>query len=472
VPAVHAPQRAPFGEQGERGGLTGNLARVLYVGSALAVEEFAGLLDANLELHGAASARAALSRLETDGDFALVVSDEDAGDMSGLTLLGLVRTLAPTTVRLLVGESAERGAALANRGLVFRCIPRQCSATELCRTIADALDYHQLLVTSPAQPVEAARSDRVAMPPPANREPPSRTARRAASGGGAAGAIHVASASPSIDVLPSDRLVLDSTAERVGLQVLGRFVELLPGLTVVGRSRTCHIAIPDPQMSRRHATFSNTGRAIAVRDVSQSNGVRVNGVLIERDLDRSLKIGDRVMLGTHEIELCALGDYCPSIEPTDVLLREAPEQSSGSTLLTLAQVAEKYFTLGQVREAERVLRPMLTGLLRHCGAGRKPSKLDVSLATDLPLRIAEATRTGEWIDYVFQLFTLLERPLQSEVVERLYRIVPDSQGVRMTCYRAYLDALARAADRLGPQERFLVRRIQGLATPLKMSAHV
>jgi pSer/pThr/pTyr-binding forkhead associated (FHA) protein/CheY-like chemotaxis protein len=468
VSAIDAPQRLRSREKGERG-VAGNVARVLYVGGALALEEFADRLDADVELNAETSARDALSRLETDGDFALVVCDEDAGGMSGLALLGLVRTLAPTTVRLLSGEGSAGGVALASRGLVFRCLPRPCPSTELRRAIADALDYHQLLVTSPAQPVEA-RSDRVAMPPPANRELP---APRALLGGGSAGAVHFASTSPSIDLLPSDRIVLDSTAQRVGLQVVGRFVELLPGVTVVGRSRTCHIPILDPQVSRRHATFSNTGRDIAVRNVSQTNGVRVNGTLIERDLARTLKVGDRVMLGTHEIELCALGDYCPSFEPTDVLLRdETPEQGNRSTLLTLAQVAEKYFALGQVREAERVLRPMLAGLLRHCGAGSKPSPIDVSLATDLPLRIAEATRAGEWIDYVFQLFTLLERPLESESVERLYRVIPDSQGVSMTGYRAYLEVLARGADRMGPQERFRVRRIQGLATPLMMSAHV
>jgi hypothetical protein len=92
-----------------------------------------------------------------------------------------------------------------------------------------------------------------------------------------------------------------------------------------------------------------------VRNVSQTNGVRVNGVLIELDAPRALEVGDRVMIGSHEIELCALGDYCPSFEPTDVALRDhAPDRPSPSTLLTLAQVVEKYFGLGQAREAERI----------------------------------------------------------------------------------------------------------------------
>jgi pSer/pThr/pTyr-binding forkhead associated (FHA) protein len=262
----------------------------------------------------------------------------------------------------------------------------------------------------------------------------------------------------------------------VGLQVVGRFVELLPGLTVVGRSRTCHIPIPDPQISRRHATFSNNGREVHVRNISQTNGVRVNGVLIERDQARVLAIGDRIMLGSHEIELCGLGDYCPSFEPTQStsLLDPVPADPTQrtSTLITLAQVAEKYFVLGQAREAERILRPLLEGLLRHCESGQDPGQGDVELATDLVLRIAEAHRAGEWINFIFALYTALARPMSPEQVERLCRVVPESQGVKMSAFRGYLEALAKVVDRLGPKERFLVRRIQGLEKRLVMTAHV
>ena len=50
----------------------------------------------------------ALERLESDGDFALVVCDENVGGTSGLELLAAVRALSPTTVRVLVSESLAR----------------------------------------------------------------------------------------------------------------------------------------------------------------------------------------------------------------------------------------------------------------------------------------------------------------------------------------------------------------------------
>jgi hypothetical protein len=251
-------------------------------------------------------------------------------------------------------------------------------------------------------------------------------------------------------------------------------VELLPGLTVVGRSRTCHIPIPDAQISRRHAAFSNDGQQLSVRNVSQTNGVRVNGTPLDRDGSAVLRVGDRIALGAQEIEVCALGDYCPSFEPTHSVSLQADDFDTGelSTLVTLAQVADKYFVLGQVREGERILRPILEGLLRHCEAGQSPAGGDIELATNLSLRIAEANREGEWINYAFELYATLERPLPADAIERLYRIVPEVHGIKMVSFRGYLEVLARSQGRFGPKERFLLRRIQGLETRLMISAHL
>jgi pSer/pThr/pTyr-binding forkhead associated (FHA) protein/CheY-like chemotaxis protein len=466
VPAFDGPDLSRSGTR-ERRDSSGSL-RVLYVEDAEGAADFSWL-DQNVELVRETSWRVALARLESDEDFSVVVCDERVGGADGLELLERARALSPTTVRLLIGDTAGPGATRTPCEEAFRCIPRSNAGDELQQAILDALDYHQLLATSPVQPVELARSERDAMPPPAN---PQHNAARLQPGIDR-GPVRITPGPDSSDLPARGLLNLGAALRRVGLQVGGRFVELLPGLTVVGRSRTCHIPIPDPQISRRHAAFSNDGRDVLVRNVSQTNSLRVNGISIERDAARSLVVGDRVTLGGLEIELCALGDYCPSIEPTDIVLRDvAPEHPSRSTLLTLAQVATKYFVLGQAREAERILRPVLDGLLRHCAAGQKPSNQDMELATDLTLRIVEASHAGEWIDYLFQLFTRLERPMPPEVIERLYRVIPDSQGAKMNCYRGYLDTLERLGDRLGPQERFLVRRIHGLATPLRMSAHV
>jgi pSer/pThr/pTyr-binding forkhead associated (FHA) protein/CheY-like chemotaxis protein len=447
---------------------------VLWVEGVSPLLAATALPDLRVEMVREASARQALERLEVDGDFAVVICDEDLSGSTGLELLGAVRSLSPTTARLLVSDRIGSVPPEADQPVVFRCISPHSSLGELRTAMREALDYHQLLATCPAQPVEGRRFERAAIPPPARPEP-RRPQVPVWQGFGEATRIDsgplLVDAAPAV---PGELLVLQPNAVRVGLRVVGRIVELLPGLTVVGRSRTCHIPIPDAQVSRRHATFSNDGDELRVRNVSQTNGVRVNGTPLERDASVALQIGDRVGLGTHDIEVCALGDYCPSFEPTHSVSLRAEEVDTGelSTLVTLAQVADKYFALGQVREGERILRPALLGLLRHCEAGRSPVAGDVELATTLSLRIAEANRDGEWVNYAFELFCALQRPLPADAIERLYRVVPEIQGVKMAFFRAYLEVLGRIQGSFGPKERFQLRRIQGLETRLMMSAHL
>lgn len=465
---MEEPGRLPSSERG-RAESAGPAARVLYVEGSAGLAELAQRVGLNLEVVREASPTRALARLDSDGDFALVICDENINGSVGLELLAAVSAISPTTVRLLVSESLARGAAPRALELVFRCLSPHGSPSDWRQAMADALDYHQLLATCPAQPVEVQSAERTAMSPLASRE----SSPRAPSAG--RDTFDERLTTVPIDVVAPELILLEPAARRCGLQVAGRSVELLPGLTLVGRSRTCHIPIPDPQISRRHATFSNTGSEVYVRNVSQTNAVRVNGISIERDTPRRLEIGDKIMLGSQEIELCALGDYCPSLEPTQsTSLDERPPAPPGgtSTLVTLARVAEKYFVLGQAREAERILRPLLEGLLRHCESGQAPGTGDVELATDLVLRIAEANRVGEWINYVFELFTVLRRPLPVEAVERLYRVVPESHGVKMSRFRGYLEVLGEELAQMGPKERFLVRRLQGLEARIVMSAHV
>lgn len=411
----------------------------------------------------------AIERLEADGDFAVIVCEEDLAGASGLDLLDAMRSISPTTARVLVAGSTSPEAPRV-QDVVFRRVSPLAPPSELAAAIHDAIDYHQLLATSPVQPVEPGRAARDAIPPPAHPARRSTRRERWPELGLTTDAvvIDVPEAAPEL-------VVLDPGASRVGLRVVGRVVELLPGATVVGRSRTCHIPIPDPHVSRRHATFSHDASGISVRNISSTNRLRVNGVRVERDAACALKVGDRVTLGSHEIEVCALGDYCPSFEPTQntaVRAESAVDGDHPSTLATLAQVAEKCFAFGHVREAERISRPLLEGLRRHCESGARPGPGDVDLATGLSLRIAESNRAGEWVNYLFQLYTAIEEPMAAEVIERLYRLVPESAGISMSSFRRYLAALVRVADRHGPRERFLLRRLQGLEAPLMMSAHL
>lgn len=460
--------------RGDDGGTRARAAaRILCVDGALA--RALGELHpaADLELVQEPGPTRALERLEADGDFAVMVCDESVGGTPGLDLLAAVRLISPTTARLLVSERLSRDTPAEVADVVFRCVSPHAPPSELRAALGDALDYHHLLSTCPAQPVEGVRLERDAIIPPARPEPRRPELPRWQ---GFADAASDRVTPVFIDRVPSaEPLVVTPPLSRVGLRVVGRTVELLPGLTVIGRSRTCHIPLPDPKVSRRHATFSNTGREILLRNVSTTSSVRVNGAVIERDVDCAVSVGDVVRIGAQEIEVCGLGDYCPSFEPTRGGGGSTDDVSSPAqlgTLLTLARVAEKYFQLGHVREAERISRPVLEGLLRHCEAGRTPDMGDVELATSLTLRLVEVNGAGEWIDYLFELFGALSCPMPAEVIDSLYRLIPTTHGMSIGCFRGYMEALGRVQERFGPTERFLLRRLAGLETAIMMSAHV
>ncbi len=69
---------------------------------------------------------------------------------------------------------------------------------------------------------------------------------------------------------------------------------------VIGRSRDADIVLADPNVSRRHAEVRPGGRGEwTVRDLGSTNGVKVNGRLIDGEMP--LQPGDRLALGTADV---------------------------------------------------------------------------------------------------------------------------------------------------------------------------
>ena len=388
----------------------------------------------------------ALSLLERDGNFAVVISDVNMPQLDGLTFLRQVQALSPTTTRL-----ALTGARIVNPfGLppdaVFRIIAKPCPPDTLKELVLDAYHYHALMASSPIQPIKSLLPNLArALAHPV-----------------------VISALPEPPALPT-------LPGRVGLRMTTRTIELLPGVTLLGRSPTCHIPVDDPQLSRRHASFTHGEGVLTVRNLTGTKRLLVNGLPIEGDEPRPLQVGDQISVGSQEIEVCTLGDYRPSREPSQRLPRgssPAGASDGAPTLGKLAEIANKCARLGQRRDAERILRPLLDGLLRYCRTGQAPLPEDVKLAIDLALGVTETAHGGEWISYAFALLTEVGLPPEQEVLERLYRIIPVTPGISMATYRGYVETLTRLQDRFTPAQRFLVRRVQGLEAALMRSAHL
>jgi CheY-like chemotaxis protein len=380
-------------------------------------------LPENLDLVASCDAAQALERVAATS-FAIVIADLDSPRIDGLTFLVAVKERSPSTVCLALTRSAPGVAP----DVVFDALVKGQAPGTLRQVLAAAARQHVLLASAPAvsEPVASARSG-----------------------------CH------------------PSAVERLALDLSGRHVELSEGTTLVGRSRACHLAIGDPRVSRRHMSFSYEHGQLAVKNLSKTNRVLVNGGALARGESCLLRVGDRVKLGSHEIRVCVVRDGQSSLEPTvrqSLITLAAP--APASALATLVEVADKYFLLGQSREAELVSRPALEALLADCARGVVPAAGDVELAGDLALRIADAKASGEWVDYVFDLHSAIGAPLAPAVIDRLHATIPGIASISIASYRGYVQTLVGQLDRFGPAERFLVRRIQGLESRIMMSAHV
>jgi Protein of unknown function (DUF3662)/FHA domain len=87
--------------------------------------------------------------------------------------------------------------------------------------------------------------------------------------------------------------------KRALLTIADRRVLVPPRGGVIGRSRECDIVIEDAGISRRHAELRPYGEGWVVSDLGSTNGLRVNGRIVEGP--QALSSGDRLELGSTEI---------------------------------------------------------------------------------------------------------------------------------------------------------------------------
>ena len=127
----------------------------------------------------------------------------------------------------------------------------------------------------------------------------------------------------------------------------------------------------------------------------------------------------------------------------------------------LGGVADKVLALGRGEEAERILASYLKNLMETVRrAGVPPAVADK--AVGYAVKLGAATNKGEWLDYAFEMYTLLHRPLPASVVDELFTVLRHVRGVSLPKLRAYVADLRSVSPGLSPADRFLAQRIEGL----------
>ncbi len=234
-----------------------------------------------------------------------------------------------------------------------------------------------------------------------------------------------------------------------------RNLELEIGAILFGRGDDCVLRTDDPLVSRQHARLTVDSDQVKIEDLGSRNGVIVNGEKINQVT--LLNPGDRIRIGGQDFTLLhgrTTGSWSEPPAPTRRF----------DALGVLGELAEKAIALNRLDEAERLVEGPFQQLVEDVTLGRELSPAVIAKATDLAVRLAAVTFKGDWIDRLTLLYSKLCRPWPADVVDALYVIARRVSGVDRLALRAYIAALRES--RLGPADRFLLGRIDGLERQL------
>jgi pSer/pThr/pTyr-binding forkhead associated (FHA) protein len=262
-----------------------------------------------------------------------------------------------------------------------------------------------------------------------------------------------------------------SGKKRFWLEHGSQNIELRIGTLSVGRSSGCNIVLDDNLVSRRHAEFLVSDTTVSVRDLGSVNGVYVNSRRINDTV--SVKDGDRIQIGQHEFKLrMMVRESVPVADrltvdtlhggPSDPAGVNDEQTHAGDVFDLLGPVADKVLALGRGDEAERILSGVLQSVLREVQSGKDLDHSMTDRAAAYAIRLAEGTGRAQWLDYVIDLFSGINRVLPAPQVDRLYDVVRKARGMNVTAFRAYVAKLQANASMLGPSERFVLQRLEGL----------
>jgi uncharacterized RDD family membrane protein YckC len=106
-------------------------------------------------------------------------------------------------------------------------------------------------------------------------------------------------------------------------------MDIPPGSTTIGRSRTCGVRLDDLAVSRNHAMLSRDGERVTVKDLESSNGTFLNGARLGIEVE--LTDGDVVAIGETEIVFRRV-PAAAVVPPPDLSTRYVPRPTSSEAI--------------------------------------------------------------------------------------------------------------------------------------------
>jgi hypothetical protein len=266
------------------------------------------------------------------------------------------------------------------------------------------------------------------------------------------------------------------------LLFLDQELDLPVGVTILGRSRDCHLTIEDRLVSRHHARIVIDDEGTRVEDTGSRNGVRVDGVVIKGPT--ALEDGMLVRVGTQDFLFCTreaseqgvsrstgriTGDIRFCADCRFAYPREAPEcpncgatKQIGEDTVTrmdgevqasrdwsvrlFVETLDRAVSLGRTEEFGRILQRAATEIEEMLGAR---ALVDAEGLTALSAHAVEASlATGDpawalWVLDVHRRAGLIPAP---DLVARMGKLEPERKPVKAAPGRHGAEGRARQSS--------------------------
>jgi predicted amidophosphoribosyltransferase len=146
------------------------------------------------------------------------------------------------------------------------------------------------------------------------------------------------------------------------------------------------------------------------------------------------------------------------VPPLDAPTDTAKQRSA---VTVLAGLVEKALNLRRYDEAERILSSLIGNVLVQAESGRA-DEVNARRAANYALALAESANRPSWLEFPFRIYGALGKLMPADTIDAMYRLVTALRFTDPNPLRAYLERLREPSRAYGPNERFLVRRLEGL----------
>jgi hypothetical protein len=235
------------------------------------------------------------------------------------------------------------------------------------------------------------------------------------------------------------------------VRVGGADVPLKPGAYIIGRTNNCDVVLHSPNVSRRHARLVVSPLRVTIEDLGSQNGVFIEGQALAPG-PHPVDPGATITIGGIELSVLAAEPRRSPREDRVTITTERQlagwdEEPSGvstsqaDALEMVGPLVDKALREGRIDDADSMLHAHLMNVLQSLRKRHYVREENIRRSARYALQLAAGTGSGRWVDYAFEVLTVVRMPLDEDLVKVLGPAVAKVPKFDAERVRAYVDAM-------------------------------